>query len=94
MRVEHSYVVVSTAHVVPQARTHRAPFCEIVLAADQSRDARHYVFATRDPKIIERALAAEGFETRFTIEAAGVLQGLKREYRVLVNLQRVRRRAA
>jgi hypothetical protein len=86
MRPELSYVVVSTAHVVPPARVHRAPFCEIVLAADQSPDARCYVFATRDPKIIDRALAAEGYDTRFSITAGGVLEGLRREYRVLRSL--------
>jgi hypothetical protein len=91
--VDHTFVVVSTAYVVPPRRVHREPFTEIVLAADQSPDAARYVYATRDPLIEQRAIEAEGHDTRFHILSKGTLEGLKREYRALVSLEPVRLRS-
>jgi len=67
---EPSFVIVSTAYVVPPAKWGQAPYFEIVLAFDHADAAHlHEVYVSRDEALYRRALSAEGFPQRFTRRA-------------------------
>jgi hypothetical protein len=81
-----TFVIVSTAYVVPPEKWNRAPYVEIVLGYDHTADSPRQIFATRDETIIERALAAECTERRFTADAGGMLEGTRHAYRLILAL--------
>ena len=84
-----SFVIVSTAYVVSPPKWGRAPYYEIVAGYDHSPDSARQVFATRDERLVERALAAEGRDERFALRAAGTLEGSRHAIRVLTALDPV-----
>jgi hypothetical protein len=68
-----TFVIVATHWVVPPIRFRESPYVEIIAGQSHDRDSARLTLITRDPVLIDRALALEGSDHRVELNWKSVV---------------------